>query len=159
MLVRYLPGKFDEKIPFPVQRKITAFAREGKGKGVLIFEVEKGNKEEIELARCTPLASGGKNIKTLLKMAGLFILLIAFCAGGYSIALKVYLGRSAGIDVLYVIQFFVSLALILYVSWVFKATVERYLFGGISFGKGEIFFQTYDEKATFSDMLLNERRK
>lgn len=159
MLVRYLPGKFDEKIPLPVQKKVTAHGREGESEETLVFELDGGRREQVNLALCFPLLSGEKKIRTWLKMAGLFILLIGFCAGTYNIAVKIFSGGFSGIDILEVIQFIVSLALVGYISWIFKITVERYLYGGISFDGGEIFFQSDAEKTMFNDILKNKKRE
>jgi len=60
VLVRYLPGKLDERIPVPVQRKIVIHQREGEGTGSLIFETADGRRQEVELGRCAPLMSGEK---------------------------------------------------------------------------------------------------
>lgn len=158
MLVRYLPGKFDEKIPLPVQKRITAHGREGEGSGTLVFEVGGGKREEIDLERCAPLMSGEKKIKVWLKMSGLFILLISFCAGAYNVMLKIYSSGFSVMNVLNMVQLVVSLLLVGYVSLVFKVTIERYLYGGISFDRGDIYFQTDDEKAMFRDILNDQRR-
>lgn len=158
MLVRYLPGKLDERIPVPVQRKIVIHQREGEGTGSLIFQTADGKRQEVELGRCAPLMSGEKRIATWLKMGGLFLLLMAFCAGGCGIALKIHGGGMAGLSVMAMVQLVVSFALVGYVSWVFKTTVERYLYGGLSFDRGDIYFQSDDERAMFSDILMKERR-
>jgi len=159
VLVRYLPGKLDERIPVPVQRKIVLHERKGEDGGTLVFETADGRKQEIQLERCAPLMSGEKRITTWLKMGGLCILLIAFCAGGCNIAFKVYMDGIAGMKALNTIQFIVALGLVGYVSWIFKVTVERHLYGGLSFDRGDIYFQSDDEKAMFGDMLKNERRR
>lgn len=158
MLVRYLPGKLDERIPVPVQKKIVVHQREGEGAGSLIFETADGKRQAVELGRCVPLMSGEKRIATWLKMGGLFLLLMAFCAGVCGVALKIHGGGMAGLGVMAMIQLVVSLALVGYVSWVFKTTVERYLYGGLSFDRGDIYFQSDDERAMFSDILTKERR-
>jgi len=158
MLVRYLPGKLDERIPLPVQRKIVLHQREGEGAGSLIFETADGKRQEVELGRCAPLMSGEKRIAAWLKMGGLFLLLMAFCAGGCNIALKIHGVGIAGLSVMAMVQLVVSFALVGYVSWVFKVTVERYLYGGLSFDRGDIYFQSDDERAMFSDILTKERR-
>ncbi len=158
-MVRYLPGKFDERIPVPVQRKIVFHERKGEGGGTLVLETADGRRQEIRLERCVPLMSGEKGITTWLKMGGLCILLIAFCAGGCNMAFKVYRDGIAGMNVLNMFQFIVGLGLVGYVSWVFKVTVERYLYGGLSFDCGDIYFQSDDEKVMFGDILKNERRR
>ncbi len=71
----------------------------------------------------------------MVENGGLFLLLIAFCAGGCGIGLKMYAEGIAGISILAVLQFIVSGGLVAYVSWVFKVTVERYLYGGLSFDR------------------------
>lgn len=159
MLVRYLPGKLDEKIPVPVQRKIMLHERKGEDGGTLVFETADGRKQEIQLERCAPLMSGEKGITTWLKMGGLCILLVAFCAGCCNMVFKVYTDGIAGMSVLDIIQLIVSLGLVGYLTWVFKVTVERYLYGGLSFDRGDIYFQSDDEKAMFGDILKNERRR
>lgn len=158
MLVRYLPGKLDERFPVPVQRKIVGHTREGEDGGTLVFETADGKRQEVQLERCASLLSGEKRVTAWLKMGGLFTLLMAFCAGVCNIAFKVYMDGLAGMNVLNMIQFIVSLGLVGYVSWVFKTTVERYLYGGLSFDRGDIYFQSDDEKAMFGDILKSERR-
>ncbi|OPY04718.1 MAG: hypothetical protein A4E61_00591 [Syntrophorhabdus sp. PtaB.Bin184] len=159
MLVRYLPGKFEEGIPVPVQKKIVFHEREGKNGGKLVFETGDGKRQEIQLEHCAPLMSGEKRIGTWLKMGGLFLLLIAFCAGGCGIGLKMYAEGIAGISILAVLQFIVSGGLVAYVSWVFKVTVERYLYGGLSFDRGDIYFQSDEEKSMFGDIAKKQKRR
>ncbi len=159
MLVRYLPGKFDDKIPLPVQKKVTAYAREGEDGGTLVLETGPGRREKIDLALSLPLMPGEGKIRAWLKMGGLFILIVGFCAGAYNMVLKMCCGGFSEINVLHVIQFAVSLTLVGYASRVFKVTLERYLYGGISFDRGDICFQSEDEKALFVDVLKNKRRK
>lgn len=159
MLVRYLPGKYDEKIPLPVQKKVTGFAREGEDGGTLVLELGTGRREKVDLERCSPLMSGGRKIGAWLKMCGLFILIIGFCGGAYSIVMKMFSGGFSEISVLHAIQFVVSLTLVGYASRVFKAVIERYLYGGISFDGGDIYFQSDDERARFGDLLKNKRRR
>ncbi|OPY03729.1 MAG: hypothetical protein A4E60_00026 [Syntrophorhabdus sp. PtaB.Bin047] len=159
MLVRYLPGKFDEGIPVPVQKKIVFHEREGGDGRRLIFETGEGQRQEVELEHCTPLMSSEKRIVTWMKMGGLFLLLIGFCAGGCSIGLKMYAEGIGGINVVAVLQLIVSGGLVGYVSWVFKGTVERYLYGGLSFDRGDIYFQSDEEKAMFGDIVKREKRR
>lgn len=159
MLIRYLPGKFDEGIPVPVQKKVVFHEREKGDRGRLVFETGDGKRQEVRLERCTPLMSKEKRLTTWLKMGGLFILLVAFCAGGCGIALRVCAQGIAGLNVLAMLQLIVSCGLAGYVSWVFKVTVERYLYGGLSFDRGDIYFQSDDEKAMFNDILKKDRRR
>jgi len=159
MLVRYLPGKLDERIPVPVQKKIVLHEREKEDGMMLIFETGDGRREEVRLDRCTSLMSGKGRTTAWLKMGGLFLLLIAFCAGGCGIAFKLYAEGMAGVNVLSLLQIIVSGGLVVYVSWVFRTTVERYLYGGLSFDRGDIYFQSDDEKAMFSDILKREERR
>ncbi|MBP1749535.1 MAG: hypothetical protein H6Q52_2074, partial [Deltaproteobacteria bacterium] len=60
---------------------------------------------------------------------------------------------------LIITQLIVSLALVGYLTWVFKVTIERYLYGGLIFDLGEIYFQSENEKSLFYDILKNERRR
>lgn len=159
MLVRYLPGKFDEKIPLPVQKKVTVYEREGENGGSLALEAAGGRREVIDLSRCRPLMAGKKKIRAWLKICGLFILLVGFCTGTYSIAHKIYSGGFSEMSVLNAIQFIASAALAGYISLVFKATIERCLYGGISFAGGDIYFQSENERAMFSDVLKDGRRE
>ncbi len=159
MLVRYLPGRLDERIPVPVQKKIVFHGREGGNRGKLVFETADGKRQEISLGHCTPLMSKQKRTTMWLKMAGLIVLLIAFCAGGYGIALEAFSQGLAGLNVITVFQLIISSGLVVYVSLSFKAVVERCLYGGLSFDGGDIYFQSDDERAMFADILKKEERR
>ena len=84
MLIRYSPGKYDEKIPVQVQKKIISYNRAGIDKERLILEITGGRKHEVKIVDCAPLMSGENKVKSWLKLVGLFVLLIAFCAGTYN---------------------------------------------------------------------------
>ena len=159
MLVRYLPGRFDERIPVPVQKKIVSHGREEGNSGKLVFETADGTRQEIGLDHCTPLMSKQKRMIMWLKMAGLIVLLIAFCAGGYGIVLEALSNGARGLNVITVLQLIVSGGLVVYVSVSFKAAVERCLYGGLSFDRGDIYFQSDDERAMFADVLRKEERR
>lgn len=159
VLVRYLPGRLDERIPVPVQRKIVFHGREGGNRGKLVFETTDGKRQEVSLDDCSPLMSKQKKITMWLKMAGLIVLLIAFFAGGYGIALEAFSQGVAGLSVITVLQLIVSGGLVVYVSLSFKAAVERCLYGGLSFDRGDIYFQSDDERAIFADILKKEERR
>ncbi len=159
MIVRYLPGRLDERIPVPVQRKIVSHGREGADREKLVFETADGKRQEVSLDHCAPLMSNRKRIAMWLKMAGLVVLLVAFCAGGYGIALEALSQGPPGLVVIKVLQLIVSGGLVLYVSVSFKAAVERCLYGGLSFELGDIYFQSDDERAMFEDILRKEERR
>ena len=159
MLVRYLPGRLDERIPVPVQRKIMFHAREGGDREKLVFRTSDGKRQDVSLDHCIPLMSKQKRVTMWLKMAGLIALLMAFCAGGYGIAIEAFSKGAAGLHVITVLQLVVSGGLVAYVSVSFKATVERCLYGGLSFDRGDIYFQSDDERAMFADILKKEERR
>ena len=151
LIVRYLPGRLDERIPVPVQRKIVSHGREGADREKLVFETADGKRQEVSLDHCAPLMSNRKRIAMWLKMA--------FCAGGYGIALEALSQGPTGLVVIKVLQLIVSGGLVLYVSVSFKAAVERCLYGGLSFDLGDIYFQSDDERAMFEDILRKEERR
>jgi hypothetical protein len=64
-----------------------------------------------------------------------------------------------GLNVITVLQLIVSGGLVVYVSVSFKAAVERCLYGGLSFDRGDIYFQSDDERAMFADVLRKEERR
>ncbi len=156
MLIRYLPGKYDEKIPVPVQKKIISYKREEDNKAKFIFETTDGRPQQVKLEDCAPLMSGENKVRSWLKMGGLFALLVAFCAGSCNMLFRVYTEGYANSGVLVIVQLMISLALLVYLTWVFKVTIERYLYGGLIFGLGEIYFQSENEKTFFHD-IINER--
>lgn len=156
MLIRYFPRKFDDKIPVPVQKKITRYNWSDDNQ-YFAFEISETRKYEIERDKCSPLMSGDKKIKTWLKLAGLFTLLLAFCAGTFNILFRISMEGTSSLNCLTLFQLFISLALVGYVSWLFKINVERFLYGGFICRLGEIYFQSDDENMTFNDIFRKQK--
>lgn len=156
MLIRYLPGKYDEKIAVPVQKKIISYKRAENNKAKFIFETTDRRPQQVKLGDCSPLMSGENKVRSWLKMGSLFLLLVAFCAGTCNMSFRIYTEGYANSGVLIIGQFIISLTLLVYLTWAFKVTIERYLYGGLIFGLGEIYFQSEDERMFFHD-IINER--
>ncbi|MBP1749793.1 MAG: hypothetical protein H6Q52_2332 [Deltaproteobacteria bacterium] len=160
MLMRYSPGRYDEKIPFPVQKKIISYEHEKEDEGWLVFEIMGGGNFKVRLDDCKPLMSGQNRIRSGLKLGGLIILIIALCAGIYTATLRIFHEGYAGLGITGVFQFLVTLFLTSYLACVLKVTIERYLYGGLIIDQGEIHFQSDDEKSFFVASQKNiERRK
>lgn len=156
MLIRYLPRKFDEKVPVPVQKKIDRYAWSDDGQS-FVLEISGNRKHKVGCAECSPLMSSEKRIKTWFKLAGLFVLLIAFCAGSFNIIHHIAAEGLTGLGFLTLLQLMTSLVLVGYVSWLFKINVERSLYGGFVCRLGEIYFQSEDEKTTFNDISRKQK--
>ncbi len=159
MIIRYSPGKFDDKIPVPVQKKIVFYQEKTDGGRRIVFGTATGGSEEVKVDECTPLMSGGNKVRTWLKLAGIILLLIAFSAGCCNIILRGCAEGRAALGFLGILQFTLSVVLVGYLVWVFKTNIERYLYGGLVFSRGEIYFQSDKEKSFFNEILENERRK
>jgi hypothetical protein len=160
MLMRYSPGRYDEKIPFPVQKKITSYEHGKEDEGWLAFEIMGGGKLQVRLEDCKPLMSGRNRIRSGLKLGGLVMLIIALCAGIYTAILRIFHEGYASLGVAGVFQFFVTLFLTSYLACFLKVTIERYLYGGLIIDQGEIYFQSDDEKSFFMACQKNiERRR
>ncbi|MHB8108855.1 MAG: hypothetical protein ACYDHW_02355 [Syntrophorhabdaceae bacterium] len=152
MLIRYLPRKFDEKIPVPVQKIITRYSCTD-DKETLIFEITENRKHEIKCDECSPLMSREKRMKTWVKLASLFTLLIAFCAGSFNIICRILTEGLINVSFLAIFQLVISLTLVGYITLLFKINIEQSLYGGISCHLGEIYFQSEDEKIMFRELL------
>ena len=159
MLVKYLPRCLDERIPVPVQKKIVHHERSGNRGNVMVFETDDGTRRQIDLDRAVSLMPARKRPMAWLKMLGLFVLLVAFCAGSVNIALAALVRSGPGHNILSILQLMMGLILIGYTTWSIKVTIERYLYGGLSFDKGYIYFQSDSERSLFADILDRERRK
>ncbi len=153
MLIRYLPGKYDERISVPVQKKVISCNRKENNGGWLIFEITGGKRQEVKLEECKPLMSRVNKVRSCLKLGGLFVLLIAFCSGICNIISRIYNDGQISSGIVIIFQLLTSLLLLAYLTCIFKMNIERYLFGGLSFSRGEIYFQSDNEKALFYDVL------
>ena len=160
MLMRYSPGRYDEKIPFPVQKKIVSYEYGNEDEGLLVFDIMGGGKLKVRLEDCKPLMSGQNRIRSGLKLGGLIMLIIALCAGIYTTMFRIFHEGYASLGATGVFQFAVTLFLTSYLAWVLKVTIERYLYGGLMIDQGEIYFQSDDEKSFFMPCQKNiERRR
>ena len=157
MLIRYSPGKYDDRIPFPVQKRVSACERTGNHRELLVLEIAGGRSHELKIDECSSLMSRQNRAKSWLKLVGLFLLIVAFCVGTNNIISRLCAGgRSLGI--LVIVQLVMSLALLTYLTWVFKTTIERHIYGGLEHSLGEIYFQSEKERSLFGDISRNERR-
>jgi hypothetical protein len=87
MLVRYLPGRFDERIPVPVQKKIVSHGREEGNSGSLSLRPPTVQ-DRRSVSIIAPSHVETEEDDNVAENGGLIVLLIAFCAGGYGIASK-----------------------------------------------------------------------
>lgn len=160
MLMRYSPGRYDEKIPFPVQKRIISYEHGKEEEGLLVFEIMGGGKLKVRLEDCKPLMSRQNRIRSGLKLGGLIILIIALCAGIYTTMFRIFHEGYASLGATGFFQLVVTLFLTSYLAWVLRITIERYLYGGLMIDQGEIYFQSDDEKSFFVASQKNiERRK
>lgn len=158
MLIRYSPGTYDDRIQFPVQKRIIAWERTGAHRELLVLEIASGRLHELKIDECVSLMSRQKRVRSWFKLVGLFLLLVGFCVGTNNIILRICSdGLRSGI--LVTVQLVMSLALLGYLAWVFKVTIERHIYGGLKHSLGEICFQSEKESSQFGDISSNERRK
>ena len=157
MLIRYSPGEYDDKIPFPVQKKVITCERKGDSHELIALEVAGGRAHELKIHECAPLMSRQNRVRSWLKLIGLFLLFIAFCAGTNNILSRLWTGGCSP-GVLDIVQIVMGLALLSYLTWVLKTNVERHIYGGLKISSGEIYFQSEKEKSLFGDVSENERR-
>lgn len=157
MLIRYSPGEYDDKIPFPVQKQVAACKRMGDHRELIVLEIAGGRVHELKINECAAWMSRQNRVRSWLKLAGLFLLLIAFCAGTNNIISRLCTGGCSP-GVLDIVQLVMGLALLSYLTWVLKANVERHMYGGLKISLGEIYFQSEKERSLFGDISENERR-
>lgn len=152
MLILYLPGRYDESIPFPVRKKIVSYERKEDNGEWLVFEITGGRKQQVKLDECKPLIPDKNRLRTWLKLGGLFALLTAFCAGTCTTIFRAHNEGYPDPGIIVVFQFFVSLFLLIYLACILKSNIERYLYGGLTIEIGEIYFQSNNERTLFNDV-------
>lgn len=124
---------------------------------MLILEIAGGRVHEFSIDECAGLMSRQNKVKSWLKLAGLFGLLIAFGAGTNNLISRICAGGD-GLGILLIIQLAMSLTLVGYLISYLKISIERYIYGGLKLKIGEIYFQSEKERALFEDITQHERR-
>lgn len=106
----------------------------------------------MKLEKCKALISDKNRVRLWLRLGSLFALLIAFCAGTCTTVFRIHNEGYPDQGIVTVFQILVSLFLLIYLACIFKSNIERYLYGGLTIGMGEIYFQSDNEKRFFYDI-------
>jgi len=148
MKIKYYPGKYLENIPLTVTKHIDQYHRDGSTLKIAVTgrgepdSIDLDNIREIiakKLRQGVPVVSYG-----LLEVLFIFAIINAF-------------QREFSLYSIYLIV--MGTFLISFVAYMIKSNLERYMYGGFTCPLGEVYFQSDEERAQFSDALGNMGKK
>lgn len=148
MKIKYYPGKYIDNIPLVVTKNISNYRREDS-----LLEIEVSGKEEpdtIDLDNVRGIQ--GKRIRQWSVIGSYGILEILFLVSLISV-----FQREFSLYTVYLVV--MGLFLVLFIAFMIRSNIEKYMYGGFTCQLGEVYFQSNEEREAFNDVMDGKGKK